>query len=169
MTFSDYNTNRPTVRTTRPEKCDIFAQRYQSQPITKKSKKNTANIFLTFRNNVKIFLSQNIMNNFQTVVYRKYLSNRTDKTMKTQNRLLLEEQSDQDLHCLSFYLLHLQIILQRKHKLFNFRIFSILISGVPILRGFHLKKCLLIAFESRNSLLWAVTVRKMFLLAKQGT
>ena len=33
-----------TVRTTRPEKCEIFAQRYQSQPITTKLKKNTANI-----------------------------------------------------------------------------------------------------------------------------
>ena len=27
------------VRTTRPEKCDIFSQRYQSQPITKKFQK----------------------------------------------------------------------------------------------------------------------------------
>ena len=52
-----------TVRTTRPEKCDIFSQRYQSQPIIKNSK-NTANIFLTVRNYVKIFLSQNIMHNF---------------------------------------------------------------------------------------------------------
>ena len=31
---------------------------------TTKFQKNTANIFLTFRNNVKIFLSQNIMHNF---------------------------------------------------------------------------------------------------------
>ena len=30
-----------TVRTTRPEKCDIFAQRYQSQPITKIPKTRT--------------------------------------------------------------------------------------------------------------------------------
>ena len=52
-----------TVRTARPEKCDIFSQRYQSQPITKNSE-NTANIFLTFRNHVKIFLSRNIMHNF---------------------------------------------------------------------------------------------------------
>ena len=29
-----------------------------------KNSKNTANIFLTFRNHVKIFLSQNIMHNF---------------------------------------------------------------------------------------------------------
>ena len=51
------------VRTTRPEKCDIFAQGYQSQPITKKFRKHRF-IFLTFRNHVKIFLSQNIMHNF---------------------------------------------------------------------------------------------------------
>ena len=65
--------------------------------------------------------------------------NRTDKTVKTLIRLLLEEQSDQGLHCLSYYPLHLHIILQQKPKLFNFRIFAVLISGVPILRGFHLK------------------------------
>ena len=64
----------------------------------------------------------------------------TDKTMKILIRLLLEEESDQDLHCLSFYLLHLNVILQRKLKLSNFRIFSILILGVPILKGFHVKK-----------------------------
>ena len=29
-----------------------------------KNSKNTANVFLTFRNRVKIFLSQNIMHNF---------------------------------------------------------------------------------------------------------
>ena len=52
-----------SVRTTRPEKCDIFSQPYQSQPSTKNSK-NTANIFLTFRNHVNIFLSQDIMHNF---------------------------------------------------------------------------------------------------------
>ena len=40
-----------TVRTTRPENCEFFAQSYQSQPITTKFK-NTANIFLTFGNHV---------------------------------------------------------------------------------------------------------------------
>ena len=80
-----------TVRTTRPEKCDIFAQRYQSQPITTKFH-NTAYIFLTFRNHVKIFLSQNNLHNVSNVVYRKNLSirtNRSDKTVKTLIRLLL--------------------------------------------------------------------------------
>ena len=105
---------------------------------------NTAYIFLTFRNHVKIFLCQNILHNVSNVVYCKNLSirtNRSDKTVKALIRLLLEEQSDQDLHCFSFYLLHLHIILQGKPKLFNFRIFSILISVVPIFRRFHLKNC----------------------------
>ena len=67
-----------------------------------KNFKNTANIFLTFRNHVKIFLSRNIMHNFESVLYRKNPSirtDRTDKTVKTLIRLLLKEQSDQGLHC----------------------------------------------------------------------
>ena len=110
-----------------------------------RNSKNTACIFLTFRNRVKIFLSQNILHNVLNAVYRKTLSimtNRTDKTVKTLIRLfLLKEQTDQGRHSLSFYVLHLHIILQGKLKLLNFRIhvFSILISSVPILRVFHLK------------------------------
>ena len=56
--------NTVPVRTRTPENCEIFAQRYQSQPITPKFQ-NTANIYLTFRNHVKIFLSRNIMHNFK--------------------------------------------------------------------------------------------------------
>ena len=74
----------------------------------------------------------------------------TDKTVKTQIRLLLEEQSDKDLHCLPFYLLVLHIILQLKSKLYNLLIFSLPFLGVPILRGFLQKKCSLIAFECSN-------------------
>ena len=127
--------------------------------------KNTAYIFLTFRNNVKIFLSQNILQNILNVVYRTTLSIRTERTEKQWRH---EEQSDQGLYCLSFYLLHLHNDTARKTELLSFRIFSILFSGVPILRGFHLKKCLLIAFEWRKWLLWAVTVRIMFLLDQAG-
>ena len=102
------------MRTTRPEKYGIFAQHYQSQPIIKKFQ-NTANIFLTFRNNVKIFLSRNIMHNFKVFYTRINLSirtDRTDKIIKILIRLLPDEQSDQDLHCSPFYLLHLHSILQ---------------------------------------------------------
>ena len=104
---------------------------------------NTVYIFLTFRNHVKIFLSQDILHNVSNVVYCKNLSirtNRSDKTVKTLIRLLLEEQSDQDLHCFSFYLLHLHIILHGKTKLFNFWIFSILISVVPNFQTFPPEK-----------------------------
>ena len=58
---------------------------------------NTANIFWTFRIHVKIFLSQNIMQNVNSVIYRKNLSIKTDRidnTEKTLLRLLFEEQSD---------------------------------------------------------------------------
>ena len=44
--------------------------------------KNTAYIFLTFRNHVKIFLSQNILQNILNVVYRTTLSIRTERTDK---------------------------------------------------------------------------------------
>ena len=53
--------------------------------------KNTASVFLTLRNHVKIFLSQNISHNVLSAVYRKTLrigSDRTDKTVKTHIRLL---------------------------------------------------------------------------------
>ena len=42
------------------------------------------------------------MHNFLSVLYRKNVSirtDRTDKTVKTLIRLLLKEQSDQGLHC----------------------------------------------------------------------
>ena len=141
FSLSVYKKNTNTVRNTRPEKCDIFSQRYQSQPITKKFQKHCS-YFLNLYKPCQNIFSQNIMHNFKSAVYRKNLSIRTvrtDKTVETLINLLLEEQSDQDLHYLSFYLLHLHIILQRKPKLFNFRIVSILISGVRILRGLHLK------------------------------
>ena len=122
------------------QKSVTFSHRVISLNQLLQHSKNTAYIFLTFRNHVKIFLSQNILH-VSNVVYRTTLSIRTDNTDKTMKTLirLLKEQSDQGLHCLSFYLLHLHIILQGKPKLFNFRIFSILISDVPILRGFHPK------------------------------
>ena len=133
--------------------------------------KNTAYIFLTFRNHVKIFLSQNILQNILNVVYRPTLSIRTERTDKQWRHW-----SDCSLrsslirvftvcHSICFIC---TMILQGKPKLFSFRIFSILFSGVPILRSFHLKKCLLIAFECRKWLLWAVTVRIMFLLDQAG-
>ena len=130
-----------TVRTTRPVKCDIFSQRYQSQPITKKFQKHCL-YFLNLQKPCQNISLQNIMHNFLSAVYRKNLSirtDRTDKTVKTLIRLLLKEQSDQGLHCLSFYLLHLHIILQRKPKLFNFKIFFNTYIRCSDSKSFHLK------------------------------
>ena len=79
------------------QKSVIFSHSVISLNQLPKNSKNTAYIFLTFRNHVKIFLSQNILHNVLIVVYRNTLSiktGRTDKTMKTLIRLLLEEQSD---------------------------------------------------------------------------
>ena len=80
------------------QKSVIFSHSVISLNQLLQNSENTANIFLTFTNSVKIFLSQNIMYNFLSAVYRKNLSirtDRTDKTLKTMIRLLLEEQSDQ--------------------------------------------------------------------------
>ena len=113
--------------------------------------KNTADIFLTF--------IQSILNTvLKKCCLPKDLSirrDRTDRAVKTQIRLLLQEQSDQVLHCLSFH--HAALTMQL------FGPVSMLISGVPIPPA----KCLLIAFECRNRSLWAVTVRIMFLLDQQ--
>ena len=127
--------------------------------------KNTAHIFLTSRNHVKIFLS-GYFHNVSNIVYRTTLRIRTeraDKTVKTLIRLLLEEQSDQGLYYLSFYLLHLHMILQGNLNLLNFRIFSILIQVFQFLEVSIWKK-----FECRKWLLWAVTVRIIFLLDQAG-
>ena len=47
--------------------------------------KNTAYIFLTFRNHVKIFLSQNILQNISNVVYRTTLSIRTERLTNSED------------------------------------------------------------------------------------
>ena len=91
------------------QKSVIFSHSVISLNQLLQNSKNTANIFLISINHVKIVLSQNIMHNFLSVVDRKNLSIRTDRTdeiVKTLIRLLLEEQSEQGLHSLSFYLLH---------------------------------------------------------------
>ena len=45
----------------------------------------TAYIFLTFRNHVKIFPSQNILQNILNVVYRPTLSIRTERTENSED------------------------------------------------------------------------------------
>ena len=79
------------------QKCVTFSHSVISLNQLLQNSINTAYIFLTFRNHVKIFLSQNILHNVSNVVYCKSLSIGTDwsdKPVKTRIRLLLDEQSD---------------------------------------------------------------------------
>ena len=123
------------VRTTRPEKCDILAQHYQSQPIITTKFQKHCLYFLNLQKPCHNISLSEYFAKCLKVVYRKTLSirtaDRTDKTVKTLIRLLHEKQSDQGLHCLSFCLLHLHIILQGKPKLFNFRMYQYLFQVFP--------------------------------------
>ena len=48
-----------------------------------------------------VFLCVHVNNTVMTLIFR---TDRSGQTVQTQIRLLLEEQSDQDLHCLLFHL-----------------------------------------------------------------
>ena len=67
------------------QKSVTFSHRVISLNQLLQNYKNTANIFLIFRNNGKMFLFQNIMENFfkvwYTVINLCIRTNRTDKTM----------------------------------------------------------------------------------------
>ena len=76
-----------------------------------------------------IFLLVNVYTNRYFCIFLKQAHNvmilnfRTDRsgqTVQTQIRLLLEEQSDQDLHCLIFHLHFLEAFLCCKANLFEF-------------------------------------------------
>ena len=70
-----------SVRTTTPEKCDIFSQRHQSQPITRKFQ-NHCLYFLNPQKSCQNISSQNILQNILNVVYRTTLSIKTERTDK---------------------------------------------------------------------------------------
>ena len=114
LTFTTFNVNSsihslseiiiiiPRQSVPQDQKSVTFSHSVISLNQLLQNSKNTAYIFLTFRNHVKLFLPQNILHNVLNVVYRTTLSirtERTDKTVKTLIRLLLEEQSDQGLYC----------------------------------------------------------------------
>ena len=68
------------------------------------------------------------------------LSFRTDmpgQTVQTQIRLLLEEQSDQGLHCLPFHLHHLDSMVEPHNS--NFRVNRTKFLGVRIFRKFTVR------------------------------
>ena len=55
-----------------------------------------------------------------TVMIQSFRAGRSGLTVQTQIRLLLEEQSDQSLHCLQFHLHLLDALLYGKAILFKF-------------------------------------------------
>ena len=59
----------------------------------------------------------------------------------------LKEQSDQDLHCLPFFLLLLEALLHCKIKLFYLRITTVASLGVPIFRVFTVSSVLSIFWK----------------------
>ena len=68
-----------TVSTTRPEKCDIFAQRYQSQPITTKFQKHCL-YFLNLQKPCQNISLSEYFAKYLNVVYRTTLSIRAERT-----------------------------------------------------------------------------------------
>ena len=67
----------------------------------------------------RVFLSHG---SFDTVMTLSFLTGRSGQTVQTQIRLLLEEQSDQGLHCLLFHFYHFDKIFFKVWPLcWNFR------------------------------------------------
>ena len=56
-----------------------------------------------------------------TIMLLSFRTEKSGQTVQTQTRLLLEEQSDQDLHCLLFHLHLLAVFLCCKANLFEFK------------------------------------------------
>ena len=55
-----------------------------------------------------------------TVIILSFRTDRSGQTVQTQIKLLLEEQSDQGLHCLQFHLHILEVLLYGKALLLKF-------------------------------------------------
>ena len=78
-----------------------------------------------FINLAKVSLMANflqIANDGSTVMTLSFRTDRSGQTVQTQIRLLLEEQSDQGLHCLLFHLHHFDKIPQALASLFEFSV-----------------------------------------------
>ena len=89
-----------TVRTIRPEKCEIFAQRYQSQTINAKCQTRCWYFLNLLKPCQNVSLSQFLLFKMLYAIKAVWFER---KKVQTQIRLLLEEQSDQGLHFLSFW------------------------------------------------------------------
>ena len=75
-----------------------------------------------------------------TVMFQSFRTDRSGQTVQTQIRLLLEEQSDQGLHCLRFRLYHLDYSMVEPHSS-NFRVIIKKFLGVRIFRKFTVGTC----------------------------
>ena len=74
---------------------------------------------------------------FTTVMTLSFRTDKSGQTVQTQIRLIQEEQSDQDLHCLLFHLHHYDKIPLKVWLLsLNFRKITSKISAVPKFRNF---------------------------------
>ena len=73
-----------------------------------------------------------------TVMILSFWTDRSGQTVQTQIRLLLEEQSDQGLHCLPFCLHLLDILLYGKPACSNVWMITAFFSGVRMFRNFTL-------------------------------
>ena len=71
-----------------------------------------------------------------TVIILSFRTDSSVQTVLTQIRLLLEEQSDQGLHCLPFRLHLLDALLYRQPLCSNFRVITANFSGVQIFKNF---------------------------------
>ena len=65
-----------------------------------------------------------------------FQTDRSEQTVQTQIRLLLEEQSDQGLHCLPFCLHRLDFYSMVEPHSSNFRVITTKVLGVRIFRKF---------------------------------
>ena len=74
-----------------------------------------------------------------------FWTDRPGQTVQTQIRLLLEEQSDQGLHCLPFGLHRLDSLLYSRANSSNFRVITMNFLGVRIFRKFMV--CVIVVFK----------------------
>ena len=82
-----------------------------------------------------------------TLMILSFQTDMPGQTVQIQIRLLLEEQSDQGLHCLPFRLHHLDSVVVEPHSS-NFRVITTFCLGVRIFRKFTVQTS---GFRSENS------------------
>ena len=70
-----------------------------------------------------------------------FRTDRSEQTVQTQIRLLLEEQSDHGLHCLLFHLHHLTKYLKVWPHCLNFRYITAKFSGIQKFKNFTVHLC----------------------------